>query len=390
MDTLLQRLETHCVFSAYADDLLLLVEGSSRLELETKGAQLMSIVGAWGAEAGVAVSTSKTAVMLLKGILSRSRRPMVQFAGANLPYVDNYRYLGITVSERLNYQRHIASLRDRLTGVVGALARVLRVDWGVSPRDKRTIYAGLMVPCALFGASVWYRLTDRGVTAKKRLIQCQRLILLGCLPVCRTVSTVALQVLAGAPPFDLAAKKLAIRYKLKRDYPLEEGDWLYGQDLRDLTTEEKMSRLDECMLSEWQLRWDDDVHGRVTHEFFPDVSFVYLRRDFRFTLRAGFFLTGHGSLNEFLHGRALSETPTCTCGAVSEDWLHVLCECPLYADLRDLDGLGVHNLHGVWVVSGIKETQERMQLLDAFADAVFTRRRNAQEDQALRGLPVPS
>ncbi|KAH8415285.1 hypothetical protein KR222_001504 [Zaprionus bogoriensis] len=43
MDVLLQRLEAHCVFSAYADDLLLLVEGGSRLELERTGAQLIPL-----------------------------------------------------------------------------------------------------------------------------------------------------------------------------------------------------------------------------------------------------------------------------------------------------------------------------------------------------------
>jgi len=390
METLLQRLEAHCVFSAYADDLLIFVEGRSRLELESKGEQLMSIVGAWGAEVGVAVSTSKTACMLLKGSLSANRPPWVRFGGGNLKYVDEYRYLGITVGKRMSYVRHINSLKSRLTGVVAALARVLRVDWGVSPRDKRTIYAGLMVPCALFGASVWHGTTDRQIVARRTLIACQRLILLGCLPVCRTVSTAALQVLAGAPPFDLEAKKLATKYKLKRDYPLEESDWLYDRDLAGLDWKQKMALLDECLLSEWQRRWDDGDTGRVTHEFFPSASFVYLRRDFHFTMHAGFLLTGHGSLNAFLHGRTLSETTACACGADREDWLHVLCVCPLYADLRFLDGLGVHNERGVWSVSGVTETQERMQLLDTFAHAVFTRRRQMLEEVGVGGLPVPS
>jgi len=39
------------------------------------------------------------------------------------------------------------------------------------------------------------------------------------------------------------------------------------------------------------------------------------------------------------------------------------------ADLRFLDGLGVHNERGVWSVSGVTETQESMQLLDTFAQS---------------------
>ncbi|KAH8386261.1 hypothetical protein KR009_009197 [Drosophila setifemur] len=103
--------------SAYADDLLLLIEG--------KGGHLMSTVETWGVEIGVAVSTSKTVIMMLKGALARA--PLVRFAGANLPYVSSCRYLGITISERMSFLMHVASLRERMTGVVGALARVLEL-----------------------------------------------------------------------------------------------------------------------------------------------------------------------------------------------------------------------------------------------------------------------
>jgi len=74
---------------------------------------------------------------------------MIRFAGAKLPYVTSCRYLGITVDEWLSYLPHIAAVRDRLAGIPAGLARVLRVDWGFSSRAKRTIYSGLMVPCAL-------------------------------------------------------------------------------------------------------------------------------------------------------------------------------------------------------------------------------------------------
>jgi hypothetical protein len=388
MDSLLQRLEPLCAFSAFADDLLLFVEGRTRIELESKGEELMSVVGAWGAEVGVAVSTSKTAIMLLKGHLARSRPPTVRFAGAGLPYAVKYRYLGVTVGERLSVLPHITSLRDRLAGVVGALARVLRVDWGLSPRTRRTIYAGLMMPCALFGATVWY---DGPSSARRHLVSCQRRILLGCLPVCRTVSTVALQVLAGAPPLDLAARRAAVRVKLRRNYPLRTSDWLYGEDLSGLSWTHKMARLDECLLSAWQRRWDNpEEHGRVTLQFLPNLRFVFSEREFGFSLRAGFLLTGHGSLNAFLHKRGLSDTPACICGASSEDWQHVLCDCPLYADLRDLNGMGIRRENGAWNVSGVAGTQETMRLFMRYADSLFQRRQERMHRGAANGSgPVP-
>lgn len=52
---------------AYADDILLLVEGHSRLEIERKGTALLAKIVDWGARVGVELSQSKTAAMLLKG-----------------------------------------------------------------------------------------------------------------------------------------------------------------------------------------------------------------------------------------------------------------------------------------------------------------------------------
>ncbi|KAM8701280.1 hypothetical protein ACLKA7_001264, partial [Drosophila subpalustris] len=57
--------------------------------------------------------------------------------------------------------------------------------------------------------------------------------------------------------------------------------------------------------------------------------------------------------------------------------------------MRFLDGLGIRIERGIWNVAGVTESQERMQLLDAFADVVFTRRRQIAEGVDVGGLPVP-
>jgi len=186
----------------------------------------MSIVGTWGSEVGV---TSKTTIMLLKGKLSNTRRPTIRFVGASIQYVTSCRYLGFTVGERFICLPHIAAVRDRPASVAAGLARVLRVDWGLSSRANGTIYSGLMVPCALFGASVLYKAASVGRSLRSRAREP-----LGCLPVCPTVSTVALQVLARAPPLDLDAHRAAIKFKMRKGVLLDDNDWLLGQDLSAL------------------------------------------------------------------------------------------------------------------------------------------------------------
>ncbi|KAH8322603.1 hypothetical protein KR074_010564 [Drosophila pseudoananassae] len=199
------------------------------------------------------------------------------------------------------------------------------------------------------------------------------------MPVCRTVSTEALQVLFGAVPLDLEIRRTAVSYKLKKGLPLLESEWLYREVLGGTVESSRPSEWKEmlrgCVLSDWQVRWDGCENGRVTYEFIPDVSFVVDRPDFGFNLSAGFLLTGHGSLNAWLHSRHLADSPECQCGSGDETWKHVLCECPLYDDLRDLGGLGVIQAGGDFDFSQVLSTSDRVDRLNVFARAVFSRRR---------------
>ena len=62
-----------CKCVPYADDLLLMIEGQSRVEVERKGTELINVVCEWRANAGVCVSEGKTSVMLMKGCMSPNR-----------------------------------------------------------------------------------------------------------------------------------------------------------------------------------------------------------------------------------------------------------------------------------------------------------------------------
>ncbi|TDG38068.1 hypothetical protein AWZ03_015510 [Drosophila navojoa] len=97
-----------------------------------------------------------------------------------------------------------------------------------------------------------------------------------------------------------------------------------------------------------------------------------------------FLITGHGSLNAFLHARGLSETAGCLCGNPSEDWQHVLCVCPLYADVRDLDGLRIQqSTSGDWIVAETLMNQDSMELLENYARTIFSRRRTLRHGQPM-------
>ena len=81
-------------------------------------------------------------------------------------------------------------------------------------------------------------------------------------------------------------------------------------------------------------------------------------------------------MNGFLNKRGLSESARCVCGAKCKDWVHVLVECGLYADLRDLSAIGVRvNCDGSVNVNSVLECKATYENFCKFVASVFKRKR---------------
>ena len=107
---------------AYADDLLILVEGTD----------MMGIVADFADRVGLTISTSKTECLLLKGTIAPTRPPWIKVNGQAIRYATQVKYLGLTVSSRLNFLHHFNNLRSRLSNLTMQFKRVLRRKWGPS------------------------------------------------------------------------------------------------------------------------------------------------------------------------------------------------------------------------------------------------------------------
>lgn len=80
-------------------------------------------------------------------------------------------------------------------------------------------------------------------------------------------------------------------------------------------------------------------------------------------------------MNEYLHKRGLCDSPVCLCGAPLESVKHLLSECQIYEDLRDLSRSGLRIEGGTLNVSGALATSETYESLNEFAVALFARRK---------------
>lgn len=375
MDNLLKAIVARGFFiAAFADDGKILIESDSRAELERMGNECMQICGEWGEKVCVPVSIDKTMCILMKGRLSINRPPTIQLNGTTVKYVMSAVYLGIRYAERMKFKPHLEYVRKKMLSLVGGLRRVLRKDWGLGRKATCIIYKGLFVACMSYGASVWFR-TLRYAYARDLLNRCQRHVLYACLNVCRTVSTDAMQVLHGELPWDLEATRRGLLSEFRRGIAPVDGDPITYDEVRDLNKPQCKNFLAERMMNIWQNRWDQSPKGRITYEFIPNVRFASEHERFAPGLCLGYLLTGHGSMNEYLHKRGLCDSPVCLCGAPLESVKHLLSECQIYEDLRDLSRSGLRIEGGTLNVSGALATSETYESLNEFAVALFARRK---------------
>ena len=106
-------------------------------------------------EVGVQVSLDKTVMMLLRGRLSLTRPPNVRCPDKALKYVQQVKYLRLTVGERLNFMPHLQVMMSKMMTAVESMKRILHVKHGLSRRAVRIIHKGFFKQCGLFGAAVW-------------------------------------------------------------------------------------------------------------------------------------------------------------------------------------------------------------------------------------------
>lgn len=376
MDDLLWQLKrSGCKVSAYADDILLVIEGRNRVELERKGTEWMRMVCEWGESVGVSVSKEKTVMMLLKGTMARTRCPNVRMNDVCVKYVPCVKYLGVWMSERMNFKVHLEKLRGKTVSVMGKLRRVLRSEWGLRKKAVRILYKGLFSACVMYGASVWYSVM-KFKYARELMNRCQRTVLCGCMNVCRTVSTEALQVLMGGLPWDLECVRRGMKYKIKNGIGMNVDDIVSQEEKNGMSVDECMDIVERRLYEKWQRRWDESVHGRVTYEFVKNVRTAEECRFVDIPLFAMYLFTGHGSMNAFLYERKLAECEECACGAGCEDWKHVLCECRLYDDIRNLHEWGVTvREDGSVDVSNVFVSKDVFESVCKYAMDAFRRRR---------------
>ena len=115
--------------------------------------QALNSIQKWCCRWGVQISPAKSATLVFSQ-RPRHNAPRIplNLNGENIPQVNNFKYLGLTLDRRLTFNAHIADLKQRCSRRINILKCIAGREWGADRRTLLHLYTSLIRPILDFNA----------------------------------------------------------------------------------------------------------------------------------------------------------------------------------------------------------------------------------------------
>ena len=131
-------------FSMYADDLAIWFTDANAERANNIVQLALNHVQKWCDRWGLDISPLKSATV----IFSKKRRNVatapLRVNGSNIPLLPSFKYLGITLDNRLTFNEHILDLRQRSSRRLNIIKCIAGRDWGADRRTLLNLYISLI------------------------------------------------------------------------------------------------------------------------------------------------------------------------------------------------------------------------------------------------------
>lgn len=98
------------------------VIGQSATDISAMLSYTLASVHKWLLESGLQLNAAKTKCMLIHSCCRRSLSPLdVQLNGTHIQQVQNYKYLGVVISDTLSWSQHIDFVCSKAAKGIGLL-----------------------------------------------------------------------------------------------------------------------------------------------------------------------------------------------------------------------------------------------------------------------------
>lgn len=191
-----------CTLVAYADDLLLIVKGTSRSQLEERGNAALKLILDWAIHNNIQISIEKSASLTFGKTHALKRDPIFKLNNVNIKSKTSITYLGIQIDQQLNFLNHLKIKRQQINKITQNLYKYSSISGRLPSHFFKIWYTAILQRQLAYGCPVWFprMWKSHGI---RHLQSAQRSALLLMTRAYRNTSTNALQILTGLPPIDL-------------------------------------------------------------------------------------------------------------------------------------------------------------------------------------------
>ena len=203
-DLLLKKLSNKQVkIIGFADDGALIIHGKNLRYMTKQMQKAVNEAAKWASENGLKLSTEKTVAILF----TRKRKAVdtdtipITLDGTNLTYVEEVKYLGITLDAKMTFKHHIDNKIKQAKKYLFAIRSSIGSTWGPAPDKMIWIWETVIRPAITYGSLVWATYLTPAMT--KRLNKVQRLALTTTGHYRRSTQETGLDVAMGILPLDL-------------------------------------------------------------------------------------------------------------------------------------------------------------------------------------------
>lgn len=215
LDPVLKIVERDKVYcQAFADDIVVIINGTSTIEIETITNNTLSRVWDWGVRNKLKFAPHKTNAMVITRKLKYDT-PRLSMGGSVIKLAKEIKILGLTIDNKLTFNQHVANVCVKATNFYKRLSRAAKISWGLHPEIIRTLYTAVVEPIIMYASNVWHEAANK-IKVQKQLNQVQRGFAQKISKAYRTVSLHSALVLAGILPLDLRIQEAAALYEARK------------------------------------------------------------------------------------------------------------------------------------------------------------------------------
>lgn len=208
-------------YSLFADDLAIWTSGPTIQKAVQKIQPTLDLITKWSQTNGLKISQPKSKYMIFTKKNQKAHTPP-KLENKELDQTKIYKFLGITLDQKLTWAKQIADIKERSEKPLTILRYLSHTKWGSDEQTLRTLYMAMVRPILDYGSFLFEEAAKTHLKNLDRIQYKASRLITGALI---NTKIIDLEALAHLKPLNLRRNDLGLKYIARtlniREHPIQ-------------------------------------------------------------------------------------------------------------------------------------------------------------------------